>query len=122
MTVVSNVLPNVQSGRLPALALASVKRSPILADVPTIREAGFSAAEGVEWFGVFVPAGTPDTDVGSLNSAVRKALGSEPFKDNLAKQASEPRGCTPEELAQLVKTDIEQWAKVVKDFGFKPMD
>ncbi len=122
VTVVSNALPNIQSGRLRALAIASPKRSPILPSVPTIREAGYPAAEGVEWFQLFVPAGTPDPVIGSLNSSVRKALQSEPFKDALAKQAFEPGGCTPEELAQLVKSDTEQWAKVVKEFGFKPMD
>jgi tripartite-type tricarboxylate transporter receptor subunit TctC len=122
MSVVSNVLPNIQSGRLRALAIASAKRSPILSAVPTVREAGYPAAEGVEWFELFVPAGTPDTVVRSLNSAVRKALQSEPIKDSLAKQAFEPGGSTPEELAQLVKSDTEQWAKVVKNFGFKPMD
>jgi tripartite-type tricarboxylate transporter receptor subunit TctC len=82
---------------------------------------GYPVAEAVEWFELFVPAGTPNTVVGSLNSPVRKALGSEPFKDNLAKQAFEPGGCTPEERVQLVKSDTERWAKVVKDFGFKPM-
>jgi tripartite-type tricarboxylate transporter receptor subunit TctC len=122
VTVVSNALPNIQSGRLRALAIASPKRSAILPSVPTIREAGYPAAEGVEWFELFVPAGTPDPVIGSLNTAVRKALQSEPFKDSLAKQGFEPAGCTPEELAQVVKSDSEQWAKVVKDFGFKPMD
>jgi tripartite-type tricarboxylate transporter receptor subunit TctC len=122
MTVVSNALPNIQSGRLRALAIASAKRSPILPDVPTIREAGYPGAEGVEWFELFVPVGTPDGVVGSLNSAVRKALQSESFRDSLAQQAFEPRGCTPTELAQLVKSDTEQWSRIVRDFGFKPMD
>ena len=122
VTVVSNALPNIQSGRLRALAIASPKRSPILPSVPTIREAGYPASEGVEWFQLFVPAGTPAPVIGGLNTAVRKALQSDPFKDALAKQAFEPGGCTPEELAQIVKSDTEQWAKVVKEFGFKPMD
>ena len=122
MTVASNALPNIQSGRLRALAIASAKRSPILPDVPTVREAGYPAAEGVEWFELFVPAGTPEGVIVNLNSAVRRALQSEPFKDSLAKQAFEPGGCTPGELAQLVKSDTEQWAKVVKEFDFKPMD
>jgi tripartite-type tricarboxylate transporter receptor subunit TctC len=122
VTVVSNALPNIQSGRLRALAIASAKRSPILPNVPTIREAGYPAGEGVEWFELFVPVGTPNSVIGSLNSAVRKALQSEPFRDALAQQAFEPGGSTPEELAQLVKSDTEQWAKVVKEFGFKPMD
>src|SRR5262249_58110407 len=102
MTVVSNALPIIQSGRLRTLAIASAKRSPILPDRPTVREAGYPAAEGVEWFELFVPAGTPDAIIVSLNSAVRKVLQSAPFMEALAKQAFEPGGCTPAELAQLV--------------------
>lgn len=122
ISVVSNVLPNVQSGRLRALAITAAKRSPLLPGVPTIREAGYPAAEGVEWFELFVPAGTPDKIVGGLNSAVRKALETEAFKESMAKQAFEPAGCTPPELAQLIKSDDEHWAAVVKQTGFKPMD
>jgi tripartite-type tricarboxylate transporter receptor subunit TctC len=122
ISVISNVLPNLQSGRLRALAIASPKRTPVLPDVPTMREAGFPAAEGVEWFELFVPAGTPDKVVAGLNAAVQKALQTEAFKDSLAKQAFEPAGCTPAELAQLVASDTERWAAVVKQTGFKPMD
>ena len=76
----------------------------------------------MEWFELFVPAGTLAPVIGSLNAAVRHALQSEPFKEALAKQAFEPGGGTPDELARLVRADTEQWAQVVKNFGFKPMD
>jgi tripartite-type tricarboxylate transporter receptor subunit TctC len=122
ISVISNVLPNVQAGQLRALATTAAKRTPVLPDVPTMREAGYPAAEGVEWFELFVPAGTPDKVVGGLNAAVRKALQTEALKDSLAKQAFEPAGCTPTELAQLVGSDTERWAAVVKQTGFKPMD
>jgi tripartite-type tricarboxylate transporter receptor subunit TctC len=122
IVVVSNVLSNVQSGRLRALALTSPKRTSVLPDVPTIREAGYPAAEGVEWFELFVPAGTPSQTIAGLNEAVRKTLGSEAFKESLAKQAFEAAGCTPAELTQLVKADLEMWGAVVKQTGFKPMD
>jgi len=122
ISVISNVLPNIQSGRLRALAIASPKRTPVLPDIPTMREAGHPAAEGVEWFELFAPAGTPDKVVAGLNTAVHQALQVEAFKDSLAKQAFEPAGCTPAELAQLVASDTERWAEVVKQTGFKPMD
>ena len=60
LNVVSNVLPHVQAGRLRALATTAPKRSAVLPDVPTAREAGYPAMEGVEWFGLFVPIGTPN--------------------------------------------------------------
>jgi tripartite-type tricarboxylate transporter receptor subunit TctC len=122
LNVPSNVLPQVQSGKLRALATTAPKRASLLPDVPTAREAGYPALEGVEWFGLFVPAATSTEIVSDLNSAVRKALDMDAFKAKLAEQAYEPRGCTPTEFAQLIKSDHEQWAATVKAFGFTPMD
>ena len=122
VNVPSNVLPQVQSGKLRALATTAPKRASILPDVPTAREAGYPALEGVEWFGLFVPAGTSTEIVSGLNSAVGKALDMDAFKARLAEQSFEPKGCTPAEFAQLIKSDLEQWAATVKAFGFRPMD
>jgi tripartite-type tricarboxylate transporter receptor subunit TctC len=122
VSVVSNVLPNVQAGRLRALATTAPRRAPALPDVPTAREAGYPALEGVEWFGLFVPAGTSTEIVSGLNSAVRKTLDIDAVKTSFTKQSFEPKGCTPADFAQLIKSDLEMWAATVKAFGFKPMD
>ena len=122
LTVVSNVLSNVRSGQLRALAITGPRRSPVLPAVPTIREAGYPAAEGVEFFELFVPAGTPEDIVAQLNGQVRKALQSEAFKEGLAKQGFEPAGSTPAELREVLKSDIARWAAIVKQTGFKPID
>jgi tripartite-type tricarboxylate transporter receptor subunit TctC len=122
LTVVSNALSNVQSGQLRALAITAPKRSPVLPAVPTIREAGYPAAEGVEFFELFVPARTPDSIIVRLNEQVHNALESEAFREGLAKQGFEPAGSTPAELGQLVKSDISRWGAVVKQSGFKPID
>jgi tripartite-type tricarboxylate transporter receptor subunit TctC len=122
LTVVSNALSNVQSGQLTALAITAPKRSPILPAVPTIREAGYPAAEGVEFFELFVPAGTPGNIIARLNEQVHNALQSEAFKEGLAKQGFEPAGSTPTELRQLVESDIRRWSVIVKKTGFKPID
>ena len=122
ITVVSNALSNVQSEKLRALAITAPKRSPILPAVPTIREAGYPAAEGVEYFELFVPAGSPENVVATLNGEVRKALQSEAFKEALAKQGFEPVGSTPGELHALVKSDSSRWKDVVSKTNFKPID
>ncbi len=122
VTVVSNVLPHVQAGRLRALATTALRRASILPDVPTAREAGYPALEGVEWFGLFVPASTPPEIVSGLNAAVRRALDLDAVKTSLAKQAFEPTGSTEAEFAKLIKSDDERWAATVKAFGFTPMD
>ncbi|HLG48739.1 MAG TPA: tripartite tricarboxylate transporter substrate-binding protein [Reyranella sp.] len=122
LTVVSNALSNVQSGQLRALAITAPKRSPILPNVPTIREAGYPAAEGVEFFELFVPAGTPENRIARLNAQVRAALDTDALKDGLAKQGFEPAPSTPAELRQLIESDISRWGAVVKQTGFKPID
>jgi tripartite-type tricarboxylate transporter receptor subunit TctC len=122
ISVVSNVLPNVRSGRLRGLAIMSPKRTSVLPDVPTVREAGYPAAEGVEFFALFVRTGTPDSVVSALNAAVLKTLRIEAFKEGLAKQVFEPAGSAPAELAKLVKSDSDRWADIVKQTGFNPSD
>jgi tripartite-type tricarboxylate transporter receptor subunit TctC len=122
VSVVSNVLSPVQAGRLRALATTAPSRTAILPDVPTAREAGYPALEGIEWFGLFVPAGTSNDIVSSLNAAVRAAMAIDEVKANLAKQAFEPASCTPMEFAELIKSDQRAWAATVRASGFTPMD
>jgi len=122
LTVISNALSNVRSGQLRALAITAPRRSPVLPAVPTIREAGYPAAEGVEFFELFVPARTPENTIARLNAQVRNALESEAFKEGLAKQGFEPAPGTPAELRQLVGSDISRWGAIVKQTGFKPID
>jgi tripartite-type tricarboxylate transporter receptor subunit TctC len=120
--VVSNVLSNVKSGRLRGLAIMSPKRTSVLPDVPTIGESGYPAVEGVEFFALFVRAGTPDAIVSALNAAVLKTLQTDAFKEGLAREVFEPAGSTPAGLAQLVKSDSDRWADIVKQTGFNPSD
>jgi tripartite-type tricarboxylate transporter receptor subunit TctC len=115
-------LSNVQSGQLRALAITAPRRSPVTPFVPTIREAGYPAAEGVEFFELFVPAGMPKGLIAQLNGQVRNALQSKGFKEGLVKQGFEPVGSTPAELHQLVEADIARWGAIVKQTGFKPID
>jgi tripartite-type tricarboxylate transporter receptor subunit TctC len=122
VNVVSNVLPHVQAGHLRALATTAPRRGQVLPDVPTAREAGYPALEGIEWFGLFLPAGTPSDVVSGLNAAIRTALATDAVKMSLAKQSYEPAGCTAAELAQLVKSEHERWEATVKASGFTPMD
>ena len=121
-SVVSNVLPHIASGKLRVLATTAPQRAMLLPQVPTAREAGYPALEGVEWFGLFVPVSTPAEIVSRLNTLVRESLDSEAVKTSLAKQSFEPSGCTPLEFAELIKSDLERWAATVTSVGFKPAD
>jgi tripartite-type tricarboxylate transporter receptor subunit TctC len=69
-----------------------------------------------------MPCFSPAEIVAGLNTAVRQCLANDGFRASLAKQSFEPRGCSPAELADLVKSDGEAWAATVRATGFKPMD
>jgi tripartite-type tricarboxylate transporter receptor subunit TctC len=122
MIVVATVLAQVQSGQLRALATTAPQRSTVLPDVPTVREAGYPEMEGIEWFGLFVPVGTPNKVVAGLNSAVRKTLANDVFRAKLLEQGFDVAGCTPAELTEKIKSDSEMWRKTVAATGFTPLD
>jgi len=119
---IGTALPHVQSGAVRALATTGTQRSPQIADVPTVREAGYPALEANEWFGVFVPANTPARTVNRLNAAIRAVVNTDGFRTALAKLAMDPAGETPKEFAQLIKSDFERWGPLVQASGFTPED
>jgi tripartite-type tricarboxylate transporter receptor subunit TctC len=122
ISVISNALSHVQSGGLRALATTAPRRSSLLPEVPTVREAGYPGLEAVEWVGVFVPANTPAHIVTGLNGAIHQALKTDTFQAGLAKQSFDIAGSSPSDLVQLIKSDTQRWAEVVKASGFKPID
>jgi tripartite-type tricarboxylate transporter receptor subunit TctC len=119
---IGTALAHVQSGAIRALATTGAQRSPRVADVPTVREAGYPALEANEWFGVFVPANTSAGTVNRLNEAIRAVVNTDAFKTALAKLSMDPAGETPTEFAQLIKSDFERWGPIVQASGFTPED
>ena len=113
-------LPHIQSGNLRALAMTGATRSPFLPDVPTLTEAGYPGLEISEWQGLFVPAKTPPAIVGALNRSVRDALDTAEVKAGLIKLAFDAGGTSPQQFAELVKSDLARWEPIVKASGFTP--
>jgi tripartite-type tricarboxylate transporter receptor subunit TctC len=118
INVLGEALQHHKAGKLRILATTGPTRSSYLAEVPTLREAGFDR-EATEWFGLFVPAKTPADTVGKLNAAVRQALKSREVTDGFAKFAFEPVGDSPAEFARRVRSEYDLWGPVVKSTGFK---
>jgi tripartite-type tricarboxylate transporter receptor subunit TctC len=116
----SNALPHVQSGSLRALATTAPQRSPLLPNVPTMREAGYAGVEAVEWFGIFVPVKTPPDIVNALQATVRRALETDAVRAGLAKLSFDVTA--PNDFVGLIKADSERWGGIVKASGFKPID
>jgi len=110
-------LPYIQSGRLKALAVTSLKRSQVMPDVPTVAESGLKGFEALQWFGVFAPAGTRAEVVTRLNTEIVKILQTADMRERLTKLASEVMADTPEQFAAFQKAEIAKWARVVKDSG-----
>jgi tripartite-type tricarboxylate transporter receptor subunit TctC len=122
ISVASNVVPHVQSGSLRALVTTAPQRRSLMPDVPTAREVGYAGMEAIEWFGIFLPAQTPDVIVSHLHTAVLTALGTDVVRSGLAKQSFDIAGLVPADLKSLIKADTERWGGIVKASGFKPIE
>jgi tripartite-type tricarboxylate transporter receptor subunit TctC len=113
----SEALTIAQSGRLRILAVSSTRRSKFLADVPTIREAGYDVVVDT-WLGAFLPAKASPQIVQALSAAIADAVKSPEMVESLAKIGSEPRFQPPDAFAATVAADTARWAPVVKASGF----
>jgi tripartite-type tricarboxylate transporter receptor subunit TctC len=113
------VMPHVQSGRLRALAISSVRRADALPDLPTVAESGLPGYEASQWYGVMVPTGTPENIVTRLNAELVKIVHSPDMTARLAAEASIPFGSTPQQFAAYLQEEIVKWARVVKFSGAK---
>ena len=106
---------HIKSGKLKALGISSLQRSPLVPDVPTIAESGLPGFESVTWFGVFGPAGTPKSVVERMNMEVNKVLADPAIRERFAQLGFEPAGGTPGDFAAVVQRDAAKWSKVIKD-------
>ncbi|MDO9072685.1 MAG: tripartite tricarboxylate transporter substrate binding protein [Rubrivivax sp.] len=111
---VTAALPHVKTGKLRALGVTTAKRSTLLPDVPAIAEVvpGYSVNL---WFGASVPAGTPKEIVDQLNADISRVARTPELKEKFASLGLEPLGGTPEQITAAIKTEIDTWARVVRD-------
>jgi tripartite-type tricarboxylate transporter receptor subunit TctC len=113
------VLQYVRAGRLRPLASTGEKRSELMPDVPTIKEAGVSGVVASVWYGVFAPAATPPDVVNIVARAVMDASHSPDFRQRLLELGAEPVAGTPEEFGRLLHEEVAKWAQVVKVGGIR---
>ena len=108
-------LPHIRDGRVRAIAVTTPRRDPALPDVPTISESGVPGYEGIGWYGLVAPVGTPPAIVERLNREVNAALGREAFRARLLAQGTEPAPMTAEEFGRFIATDRERWTRVIRE-------
>jgi tripartite-type tricarboxylate transporter receptor subunit TctC len=116
----SSALPHVKSGKLRALGVASLKRSPLMPETPTIAEQGLPGFEAVSWYALMVPAGTPRDVIDRLNTETTRLLARPEIKDKLAALGLDAAGGKPQELAASIQADTARWAAVIRQKNIKP--
>jgi len=108
------LIPQLESGRLRAIAIGSLKRFPALPQVPTLDESGLKGYEATTWFGLLAPARTPREIVARLNAEIAKILLGKEVSERFIAEGIDPSGDTPGEFAKFIGDEIAKYAKVVK--------
>ena len=113
------VMAHIRSGKLRPIGITSKDRSPLSPDIPTMAEQGFPDLVAVNWWGVFVPAGTSRPVVDKLNADLVKVLADADLKRRYADLGVEPVSSTPEFLGEFVRAEAARYAKLIKEAGIK---
>jgi len=111
--------PFVKGGRLRMVAVTTAKRSPSLPDVPTVAESGYPGMDVASWWALLAPAGTPKDVIARLHTETVKILGTSDMRERLAAQGADAAPGSPEQLGAYIKSEIANWAKMVKTTGVK---
>ena len=116
---VSTSLQLIQEGKLRALAIVGPTRAPELPDVPAMPEIGFPAVTSGAWTALMAPLDTPPAIVIKLNAATNAALIGDAMKKALVKLGAQPRGGTPQDLADHIQREITKWKPIVAALNLK---
>jgi tripartite-type tricarboxylate transporter receptor subunit TctC len=115
--VPATAMPLVQAGRLKALATTTSVRSIVLPEYPTLAEGGYPEVVSSAWQGIVAPAKTPRPIVERLSRELVLALRSEDVREKMIRLYFQPIGTAPEGLANLMRSEVERWGKVIRKTG-----
>ncbi|MFM9970812.1 MAG: tripartite tricarboxylate transporter substrate binding protein [Burkholderiales bacterium] len=110
---IHTALPFLQRNQLRMLAVLAIERSPVVPNVPTMREAGFPSIQVENWYGVMAPGGTPAELVAKLNGEINAMLKTPETNSMLSSQGLQPVGGAPSRLTELIKSEQQRWPRVV---------
>jgi tripartite-type tricarboxylate transporter receptor subunit TctC len=110
-------LAQVQTGAIRIIGTINEGRTKYFPDVPTMAEQGFPEAKVTPWFGIVVPAGTPGPIVDRISKALEAALATPDVRQKLDTAGCEPKSAPGAEFADIIKSEVAVWARVVKDAG-----
>lgn len=120
MPTINAVLPHIKSGRLRAIGVSSLQRSPTAPDVPTLAETGMPGYEAINWFAILGPAGIPAPVTQKIHTDTAEALKGTELRERIAAAGMEPKSMPSSELAPYIKSEIVKWGKAVKASGARP--
>jgi len=109
------VMPQIDTGKLIALAQTGSKRSEALPNMPTVSEAGLTGYSAVGWFGLFAPANTPKPVVQKINQTVMFVLGQEKIRKGMLERGSDPASGSAEDFAAFLRVDQAKWEKLIRE-------
>jgi tripartite-type tricarboxylate transporter receptor subunit TctC len=113
-------LPQVREGRLRALAVSALHRSPAAPELPTMAESGFPGFDATTWYALMAPAGTPPAITERLQRELARSLAQPEFRKKFDDVGMEPIARTFAEFVASLPGETQQWAKVIKEAGIKP--
>ena len=113
----SSVMPHIRSNRLRGIAVTSARRSPAIAELPTVAESLLPGFEATAWYGVLAPAGTSPAIIKRLHGEFARGLAQPDVKQRLDNLGYDILARAPDEFAAYIKTETAKWAKVVKASG-----
>ena len=113
------ILPVIRDGKLRALAVTSLRRSPIIAELPTLAESGFPGFEVISWFGLLAPTATPAVIIDKVHAELERIVANADTRERIAQLGLEASVNSPEEFAVVIKTDTAKWAKVIRAANIK---
>jgi tripartite-type tricarboxylate transporter receptor subunit TctC len=114
---VPSVLPQVEAGKLRALAITSLARSQLVPDVPTVAEAGYPGFEALGWYALFAPRDMPQPIVAKLSGDIEKIVRLPEIRDKMVQLGAEPRFMGPEELTSFVAVESPKWGQLIRESG-----
>lgn len=117
--VLPSSAPHVKAGRIRALAITDLKRSPLFPDLPTTDEAGVPGYRAVTWNAMLAPAGTPKEVTAKLNGAIAQLLQTPEMKERFAAIGTDPVSMTPEQFAAFLREETSKWSGVIRKAGIK---
>jgi len=118
-TNLTDIGSQIRAGKVQPLAVTTLKRAPLLPDVPTMVEAGVPDFEITSWFGLLAPAATPAAVISRLNAETVKVLAREDVRSTLGAQGLDVRSSSPEQFAAYIKSEIARFTKIAKAAGIK---